>query len=99
MNVEVTSDSRNELLSRREVAFTLQFDGPTPTRMQVAGKLAATLNVQEKLLVVDSLKTMFGKTELTGRVRVYDNEEQKKRTEREYLMTRGIPKPKEEGAA
>jgi len=66
--------------------------------MQVIGKLAAGLNVSEKLLVLDTMKTSFGKTELTGMARVYDTEEQKSKTERAYLSTRGMPKPKEEGA-
>ena len=48
--------------------------------------------------MLDSLKTMFGKTELSGRARVYDTEEQKKKTERAFLMTRGVPKPREESA-
>jgi small subunit ribosomal protein S24e len=98
MECEVTRDSRNELLSRREVDFSLRFDGATPSRMQVIGKLAATLNVNEKLLVLDSFKTGFGKTELSGKARVYDTEEQKAKTERAFLMTRGVPKPKEEGS-
>jgi len=54
--------------------------------------------VSEKLLVLDTMKTSFGKTELTGMARVYDTEEQKSKTERAYLSTRGMPKPKEEGA-
>jgi len=98
MDLEVTRDTRNELLSRREVDFSLHFDGPTPSRLQVIGKLAASLNVNDKLLVLDSMKTRFGRTELSGKARVYDSEEQKAKTERSFLMTRGIPKPKEEGA-
>jgi small subunit ribosomal protein S24e len=98
MDFDVTRDTRNELLARREVDFRLRFEGPTPSRMQVIGKLAAGLNVNEKLLVLDTMKTSFGKTELTGMARVYDTEEQKSKTERAYLSTRGMPKPKEEGA-
>jgi small subunit ribosomal protein S24e len=98
MDFEVTRDTRNELLSRREVDFSLQFDGPTPSRMQVISKLAATLNVNEKLLVLDSLETSFGMTVLSGRARIYDSEEQKVKTERAFLMNRGLPKTKEEGA-
>jgi small subunit ribosomal protein S24e len=98
MDFEVTRDARNELLSRREVDFSLRFDGPTPSRMQVIGKLAAMLNVNEKLLVLDSLKTSFGMTQLSGKARIYDSEEQKAKTERAFLMIRGMPKIKEEGA-
>ncbi|MCX6683892.1 MAG: 30S ribosomal protein S24e, partial [Methanoregula sp.] len=35
MDFEITSDKRNELLSRREVQFNLKYDGATPSRMQI----------------------------------------------------------------
>lgn len=98
MEFEITKNIRNELLMRREIEFTLRFDGATPPRTQIIGKLAALLNVTEKELVLDSLKTIFGATELKGSARVYESEEKRDRTERPYLMARGIPKPKEEGA-
>ena len=99
MDFEITSDKRNELLSRREVRFTLRYDGATPSRMQIIGKVCALLNVKEQQVVLDSLKSSFGKMELTGEARIYENEEGKKKTERAHLMARGMPKPKEEGAA
>lgn len=98
MEFDITRNSRNELLHRREIDFTLRFEGATPRRTQITGKLAALLNVNERQMVLDTLKTMFGNTEIKGTARVYDTEEQRARTERPYLMTRGIPKPKEEGA-
>ncbi|MCX6697288.1 MAG: 30S ribosomal protein S24e, partial [Methanoregula sp.] len=45
MDFEIESDKRNELLSRREIKFTLKYDGATPSRMQITGKLCALLNV------------------------------------------------------
>jgi small subunit ribosomal protein S24e len=99
MDFEVTSDKRNELLSRREVRFTLRYEGATPSRMQIIGKVCALMNVKEQQVVLDSLNSGFGKMELTGDVRIYDSEEGRKKTERAHMMTRGMPKPKEEGAA
>ncbi len=99
MEFTITRDTRNELLNRREVEFTLQFEGATPPRQTVLGKLAATLAVNDKQMVLDSLVTKFGSQTLVGKSRIYDTEEAKLRTEREYLMKRGIPKPKEEEAA
>jgi small subunit ribosomal protein S24e len=98
MEFEVTRDIRNELLGRREVDFSLSFDGATPSRMQVVGKLAAVLNVPEKQVALDSLKTSFGLTACTGSARVYDTEERRNQIERAFVLTRGVPKPKEEGA-
>lgn len=98
MDFEITSDTRNELLSRREIRFTLRYDGATPSRLQVIGKLCALFNVKEQQVVLESLKTKYGRTELAGKARVYDTEEGRKKTERAHLMERGLPK-KQEGAA
>lgn len=99
MDFEITSDKRNELLSRREVQFTLKYDGATPSRMQIIGKLCALLNTKEQQVTLDSLHSSFGKTETRGSARIYDSEESRNKTERPHLAARGVPKPKEEGAA
>ena len=46
--------------------------------------------------MLDSLKTRFGKMEVTGRARIYDDEESRKSTERDYLLKRGEPKVESE---
>jgi small subunit ribosomal protein S24e len=99
MDFEIESDKRNNLLSRREIQFTLKYDGATPSRMQIIGKLCALLNVKEPMIVLDTLHSSFGKMEIHGTARAYDSEEVKVKTERPYLSARGMPKPKEEGAA
>jgi small subunit ribosomal protein S24e len=96
MDFEITSDKRNELLSRKEVQFTLKYDGATPSRMQIIGKLCALLNVNEHQVTLDTLHSSFGKTQLTGAARIYDSEESRNKTERPHLAARGMPKPKEE---
>jgi small subunit ribosomal protein S24e len=99
MDFEIISDKRNELLSRREVQFNLKYEGATPSRMQIIGKLCALLNVKEYQITLDTLHSSFGKTEIRGSARIYDSEEGKTKTERAYLAARGMPKPKEEGTA
>ncbi|MFA7198268.1 MAG: 30S ribosomal protein S24e [Methanoculleus sp.] len=96
MDFETTRDLRNELLNRRELTFTLTFDGPTPSRKSIQEKLAAMLNKSDNLIVLDLDRTRFGKMELIGRARIYDDEESKKSTEREYLLKRGEPKAESE---
>ena len=98
MEVAIKSDTRNELLARREIGFAIQYEGATPSRLQIIGKLCALLNVKESQVVLDTLKTRFGKTEVIGEARIYDSEEGRKKTERAHLMERGIPK-KQEGTA
>ena len=59
------------------------------------GKVCAILNLDEKKVVLDSVKTRFGERTMLGIARVYDEEETMKKTEQPYLMERGKPKPKE----
>lgn len=89
MEFEFTRDARNELLNRRELAFTLTYEGATPSRKIILEKIAALQNKNENLVVIDSLKTRFGKMEATGVARIYDSEESKLQTERDYLLKRG----------
>lgn len=94
-DVKIRSDKRNELLKRRELSFTLGYTGSTPSRSDVMGKVCAILNLDEKKVVLDSVKTRFGERKMLGIARVYDDEEMMKKTERPYLMERGKPKAKE----
>ena len=96
MDVKIESDKRNELLSRREVQFTLKYDGATPSRMQIIGKLCALLNIKEHQVTLDTLHSSFGKTEISGSARIYETEEVRNKTEQPHLAARGMPKPKEE---
>jgi small subunit ribosomal protein S24e len=89
MEITISEDKRNELLKRREIAFLVTYEGPTPSRQQVLDKMAALLNLDANLTVIDSLATRFGKTEVTGKARVYDTEEMKVQIERPYLLRRG----------
>ncbi|TAJ45643.1 30S ribosomal protein S24e [Methanofollis fontis] len=95
MEFEITRDNRNELLNRREVHYTLTYDGATPSRVQILGKLAALMNAPENLVVLDSMKKRFGAMEVEGVARIYDNEDALKMTEREYLVKRSAPAAKE----
>jgi small subunit ribosomal protein S24e len=67
--------------------------------MQIIGKLCALLNIKEHQITLDTLHSRFGKTEITGSARIYDSEESRNKIERPHLAARGMPKPKEEGAA
>jgi small subunit ribosomal protein S24e len=97
-DLKITGDRRNELLKRRELSFTLGYTGSTPSRSEVMGKVCAILNLDEKKVVLDSVKTRFGERRMLGSARVYDDEETLKKTEQGDLMARGKPKAAPEGA-
>jgi len=97
-DLKITGDKRNELLKRRELTFTLGYTTSTPSRSEVMGKVCAILNLDEKKVVLDSVKTRFGERTMVGIARVYDDEQMLSKTERPYLMARGKPKAAKEEA-
>ena len=98
MDIEISRDCENRLLARREVEFTIRFEGSTPSRMQVLQKLSALLNASEKTLVISKLKNHFGTSLVSGVARVYENADARTMIEPAYLIVRGTPAVKEEGA-
>jgi small subunit ribosomal protein S24e len=89
MEISIISDTQNELLSRRELEFSIIYTGATPARKQVHAKLAAIMNVGKDQVVLDSMKTKFGITVLNGSARIYQNKDDLVKLERAYLMARG----------
>jgi len=98
-DLKITGDRRNELLKRRELTFTLGYTGSTPSRNEVMGKVCAILSLDEKKVVLDSVRTRFGERRMLGTARVYDDEATLARTEQPHLRERGRPKAGKEGAA
>jgi len=96
-DLKITGDRRNELLKRRELTFSLGYTGSTPSRSEVMGKVCAILSLDEKKVVLGSVRTRFGERRMEGIARVYDDEELLKRTEQPHLMARGRPKSAKEG--
>lgn len=99
MEVEIVEKTENPLLQRIDVRFKISHSGaPTPKRMEVKEKLAAMLQVQQNLIVIEKMASVHGKSETNGIARAYQSEEKMKALEPEHLLKRGIPKekPKEE---
>lgn len=89
MEILITSDKKNELLSRREVEFTITYNGATPTRKMVQAKIAAMVNAGKDQVVLDTMKSRFGISILKGSARIYEKSEDLRKIERSYLMARG----------
>jgi len=97
MDFQFIKDEKNELLNRRELSFVLTYDGATPSRREILGKICALKNVNEELVVLGSMKQGFGKQEISGMLRVYADEESRNSTELSHLIERSaVPEVKEE---
>ncbi|UEC42946.1 MAG: 30S ribosomal protein S24e [Methanothrix sp.] len=91
MEIKVIEERENPILNRREIRFAVVHDGPTPSRKSVVEKIAATMSSKVGLVMVDSLKSEFGKRETRGYAKIYETEERAKEVERSYVVTRNVP--------
>jgi len=92
MEIKITSNTKNELLSRSEIAFTATYDGATPSRMDLIAKIAAQQNAPVDTVVLSPLESRFGKKAINGVARIYTSVEALKATENAYIIARGQPK-------
>ena len=92
MEIKITSNTRNELLSRSELAFTASYDGATPSRMELSAKIAALQNAPVENVILSPLAGRFGQRAIQGIARIYDSAEAMNATENKYLIARGQPK-------
>ncbi len=86
MDFEFTKEEENKLLNRTELDFVLTYDGATPSRKEILGKLCALRNVKPELCVLSSLKTEFGKQEIAAQARIYTDAEALKSIELEHVV-------------
>lgn len=74
MEIEILSERENPLLNRREIKFRANYEGATPKIEEVRKKLIIALNSNEKLTVLDGIKSEFGRNSALGYVKVYTDE-------------------------
>jgi small subunit ribosomal protein S24e len=86
MDFEFIKEEENKLLNRTELDFVLTYDGATPSRKEILGKLCALRNVKPELCVLSSLKTEFGKQEIAAQARIYEDAEVLKSTELNHIV-------------
>jgi small subunit ribosomal protein S24e len=95
LKVEIEGKKDNLLLERLEVNFRVDHEGgATPTREEVRDQLAKALKVEKSTIIVDEIRTEFGKQMSSGYAKVYKSVESAKKLERDHLLVRNALKEK-----
>lgn len=92
MDIQVIQEKNNPMLNRREVVFKVTHDDVTPSRLSIIDRLAATMNSKRGLVIIDSIKTEFGKRESVGYAKIYETEERARQVERPHIIERNVEK-------
>ena len=89
MEVEVISKKENLLMGRLEVDFKVSHPKEiTPKRKVVKDEIAALLEVPKDTIVIDHMKSEFGKPETVGYAKVYKSKKDAQHTETEAVLKR-----------
>jgi small subunit ribosomal protein S24e len=88
LDIKIIEEKNNPLLNRREVVFKVDHESATPSRKSIVDRIAATMNSKEGLVIIDNLKTEFGKRETIGYAKIYETEERAKQVERPHITER-----------
>jgi small subunit ribosomal protein S24e len=98
LDIQIIEERNNPLLKRREVVFKVIHEDATPSRKSIVERLAATMDSKVGLVIVDEIKTAFGKRESLGYAKIYETEERVKQVERAHIIARNTFAPVGEGA-
>ncbi len=95
MAIEIVKDEENVLLNRRDIVFKTEEIGMS--RKSAKNTLVALLDTDPKLLILDRMKSQYGRQDILGYARLYDNEQNLRRIEPDYMIARNAPAKESEG--
>jgi small subunit ribosomal protein S24e len=89
MEIEITSRRDNGLLGREEIEFVVTHpQESTPERETVRDNIAARVEANTGLVVVDHMDTEYGVTRTEGYAKVYDGVEALRDVENDHILER-----------
>ncbi|NYT00284.1 MAG: 30S ribosomal protein S24e [Methanocellales archaeon] len=90
MNIEVIEKKVNPLLKRLEIMFKVDHEGATPSREEVRKNLAAMLNEKKELVIIERMRSEYGKRETHVYAKIYKSEKLLKEIERAHIIQRNV---------
>jgi ribosomal protein S24E len=95
MKLNIVKKTKNALLAREEIEFTVDDSKAVPSRKDISEKIAAQTNAKTGTVVIKKVETAFGSKGFKGTANVYESLEGLKEVEPEFLVTRTEGKKKE----
>ncbi|MCL4350306.1 MAG: 30S ribosomal protein S24e [Candidatus Thermoplasmatota archaeon] len=96
MNFKIVDSVENKILKRKEIRYTVEFEGsPTPSRDVIRELVARNTNSNKELVIVDHNHQLTGLYKLTGYVKIYSKKEDAMLYEPDYELFRNHLKEKE----
>ncbi len=89
MEIEIENEKENKLLNRRELTLRVYHNREaTPDRSAVRKKISELTGFDNEKIIVEKVKSEFGRDESTVLAKVYDNTDDANRYERKHILER-----------
>lgn len=79
--MNITSKKENLLLDRTEVQGTIEFEGATPSKVQVTADIATQMHLDPATVSVQHIYTLFGHHQATFTAMAYTSVQARKKME------------------
>lgn len=99
MKLEIAKERDTPLLSRKRVTLNLEYEGATPSRLDLKKAVAKKLGSKENLTIIRHVYTRFGKQKAKIIAHVYEKEEDMKVIEHAKLVVKHQEKEEKKEAA
>ncbi|MBW2992969.1 30S ribosomal protein S24e [Candidatus Woesearchaeota archaeon] len=100
MNLKITEEKENKLLSRKEITAEMTHEGPTPGYNAVKQAIANQLKADESLVAIQHIYPYFGEPKIRIIANIYESREKMEELEPESAEEEKKPaaeaKPSEE---
>jgi len=96
MKVEIIKDEKNVLLDRRDIVCNVISEGTTASRENVKNMLVALLDAKPELMILDRMNTQYGTQDIRGYARLYNDQQQLRAIEPDYMVARNATKESSE---
>lgn len=98
-NTQITEKVEQPLMSRTLLKGVVTYDAAPPNFVELKKQVASALKVDESLVVVQSLKSLFGTRKSDLEVHVYKSKEGLDSFESKVIIARNKPRVKKAAAA
>ncbi len=91
MELDIIKEKETPLLSRKRVTAWVNYEGATPSRVEMVKEFAKKAKVAPEKIIIKHMYTRFGQQDLKLIVNIYNNPENLKRLEPENLVEKHKP--------